>query len=80
MAKYLNPGSRIFGLKGSTEIASIKQRTPIEAFNLHVDEFHTYFVGNGQRLVHDNSMPESSLTLVPGVRPPTKAPSSDTPE
>ncbi len=84
MAKYLNSGYRLFGLKGSTKITSIEQSAEIEAFNLHVDEFHTYFVGNGQRLVHDNSMPESSLAIVPGVQPPTKAPSSvpssDTPE
>ncbi len=67
MAKHLDSGYRLFGLNGSTKVNSIEAGTDVEAFNLHVDEFHTYFVGNGQLLVHDNSLPQPTTNVVPGV-------------
>lgn len=74
MAKFLKPGYLLYSTQGSTELLSIEEGTDTEAFNLVVDDFHTYFVGNHQLLVHDNELPEHSLTVVPGVELSPEAP------
>ena len=74
MAKFLKPGYLLYSTQGSTELISIEEGTDTEAFNLVVDDFHTYFVGNHQLLVHDNELPEHSLTVVPGVELSPEAP------
>jgi len=70
MAKFLNSGYRLYGLNGSTKVNSIEDGADIEAYNLRVDEFNTYFVGNSQLLVHDNSLPRPNTNIVPGIQPP----------
>ncbi|HMO84172.1 MAG TPA: polymorphic toxin-type HINT domain-containing protein, partial [Lacipirellulaceae bacterium] len=82
MAKFLAPGQRLHSVAGGAPIsAAAAQRTdePIEAFNLVVDDFHTYFVGESRLLVCDNSCPEPTLAATPGLtgRPLPAAPWRD---
>ncbi len=69
MTKFLEPGFRLFGANGSLQIEAIESAGETEAFNLMVAEYHTYFVGQRRLLVHDNTIPQHSLTIVPGVQP-----------
>jgi len=72
MAKLLEPGDRVFAVGGSTDVQNVEPAGEQEAFNLVVAEFHTYFVGNGKLLVHDNSCPAPTVNGIPGVRRTTK--------
>ncbi|NQT13038.1 MAG: hypothetical protein HQ582_09840 [Planctomycetes bacterium] len=63
MAKRLDAGSRLHGLSGAVSIAGVEEVPAEEAlfsygvsFNLIVDDFHTYFVGESRILVHDNRL------------------------
>ena len=43
--------------------------TGLEAtYNLIVADFHTYFVGEGKILSHDNTIREPTVALVPGLK------------
>jgi hypothetical protein len=39
------------------------------AYNLIVDDFHTFFVGDPGFLVHDNTPREPTAALIPGLLP-----------
>ncbi len=69
MAKFLEAGSRLHGLDGSAAIERIEAGEDAESFNLVVDGFHTFFVGQTRRLVHDNSCPRPTQSVLPGWRP-----------
>ena len=63
MAKQLQAGSRLHGTSGAVEIAGVEEVPADEAsflygyaFNLIVDDFRTYFVGENRVLVHDNRL------------------------
>ncbi len=68
MAKFLKVGRRLHGLDGSQTIESVEEGEEVAAYNLVVDAFHTYFVGDTQLLVHDNSCPRPTLSAIPGWR------------
>ncbi|MCP3690932.1 MAG: hypothetical protein GY917_01945 [Planctomycetaceae bacterium] len=40
----------------------------VKTYNLIVDGHHTYFVGAGQVLSHDNSVRQPTNAVVPGLR------------
>ncbi len=71
MAKNLEPGTRLHAACGSVEVTDLEPADGVEAYNLVVDEFHTYFVGKNHLLVHDNSFARPLLNSVPGLPPET---------
>lgn len=68
MAKFLKPGDRIHSVSGSIEITSLESVEDAEVFNLVVDDFHTYFVGQRQLLVHDAQLPQPTTNILPGIQ------------
>lgn len=70
MAKQLEVGHRVWCLDGSREISSIEELPEDAAFNLVVEDFNTYFVGNQRVLLHDNSLPQPTAAAVPGMALP----------
>ncbi len=69
MAKNLQPGNRLHAMTGGVEVESVEDAGTFDAYNLVVDEFHTYFIGASHVLVHDNSFAEPLLNSVPGLPP-----------
>jgi hypothetical protein len=67
MAKFLEPGMPLFALGGSVRLESAEAHPEIEAFNLVVDGYHTYFVGESRLLVHDSNCPAPTNQLLPGI-------------
>lgn len=66
MAKFLTPGDLLHGLHGSWPVREVEELSRQEAFNLVVDDFHTYFVGRKALLVHDNSLRRPTTAILPG--------------
>ena len=67
MAKFLEPGQQVHSLRGPATVDSMQEEAPREVYNLVVNDWHNYFVGNEQLLVHDNSPLEETPALVPGL-------------
>lgn len=70
MAKFLNTGDLLHGLHGSWPIESVEELPPQAAFNLIVDGYGTYFVGQTGLLVHDNTFRQPTTALLPGYHAP----------
>ena len=69
MAKFLAPDAALQSVSGSATVASVEPlplEQEAEAYNLVVNDFHTYFVGDAKLLVHDNSCPKPTASKVPG--------------
>jgi hypothetical protein len=67
MTKELTPGDRLYGLTGSAVIDAIEPGPESPAYNLVVDDFHTFFVGEKKLLAHDNQIRTPTKALVPGL-------------
>jgi hypothetical protein len=67
MAKQLKPNDRLHGLAGSWPIDQMGELPDDEAYNLVVDDFHTYFVGRLGLLVHDNAPRRPTTAVLPGL-------------
>ena len=67
MAKQLEAGCQVHGIGGGKRVTGVKELPEDSAYNLVVEDFHTYFVGAGRILVHDNSFPKPTTALVPGL-------------
>jgi hypothetical protein len=68
MAKLLAAGERLHGANGSATIESIEEAPVEAAYNLIVEDFATYFVGDQRLLVHDNTLRKPTLSAVPGLQ------------
>jgi hypothetical protein len=66
MAKELEPSAPLHALGRSAEVRSVAKADLVDCYNLEVDEFHTFFVGDSKILVHDKSCPAPVLAAVPG--------------
>ena len=66
-ASDLQQGQMIHTPTGVVEVAGVVSARGAEVYNLCVDGFHTYFVGNSQALCHDISMPPPTDAVVPGL-------------
>lgn len=66
IARFLKPGDRLRTTRGSVTVDSAEGKPAVEAYNLVVDGLHTYFVGDGQMLVHDNAPLSEQRQSVPG--------------
>ena len=67
MAKFLRPKLRLHAVGGALTLTAAEELDGAEAYNLVVDGFHTYFVGESKLLVHDNSCPQPTLAPIPGM-------------
>jgi len=67
-ARYLKPGMRLHAITGTQVIDNIEQTGFEATYNLIVADFHTYFVGEGKILSHDNTIREPTVALVPGLK------------
>jgi hypothetical protein len=67
MAKLLEEGQLIHGLKGSWSVQRVEEAATQEAHNLVVGDFSTYFVGEHGFLVHDNTYRRPTTALLPGL-------------
>jgi hypothetical protein len=73
MARLLKSDMPLHSLDGRVELSAAEPCKPgeeIEAYNLGVDEFHTYVVGKSRLLVHDNSCPRPTIAAIPGMTLP----------
>ncbi len=67
MAKQLEVGDLIHSVDGAYPVTAIEKGPTVEAHNLVVDQFNTYFVGERPLLVHDNMPHRLTPTIVPGL-------------
>jgi hypothetical protein len=67
MAKQLKAGEQVITAAGAVDLHSLSQGTEETAYNLEVGQFHTYFVGENRVLAHDNTCPQPTPNIVPGV-------------
>jgi hypothetical protein len=66
MAKHLEAGDLVHSVDGAYPVTAMNKGPTVEAHNLVVDQFNTYFVGERPLLVHDNLPHRVTPTLVPG--------------
>ena len=68
-ARSLEPGMALHTAHGIVELDSVdEEREASKAYNLIVDECHSYFVGEKLILSHDNSRREPVANPVPGLQ------------
>lgn len=67
MAKELAAGDLLHSLDGSVKIERVEPAGEDKAYNLVVDDFSTYFVGQQGLLVHDNEFRKPTRAIVPGL-------------
>jgi hypothetical protein len=68
MSRQLETGVSLFTCAAPATIDSIADADDDQAYNLVVEDFHTYFVGEHRLLVHDNGAPLPVLGSVPGLQ------------
>jgi len=56
MARDLRPGDHVRSLDGPARVESVTPSPVQPVFNLEVADGHSFFVGRGRALVHDNSL------------------------
>ena len=72
MARDLKPGDALCALGGRIKVAKAARGETVPVFNLDIASHHTYFVGEHDYLVHDNTYPSTSTGLFdapPGPEP-----------
>jgi hypothetical protein len=69
--RQLEAGMRLAGVHGSVFVDDVADEGEEEAaYNLVVEDAHTYFVGPMRVLSHDNNMCRATTTVVPGLAGP----------
>lgn len=73
-AKALQPSDRLHTLSGAATVGDVRALTRAQArfpraYNLVLQEFHTFFVGEHGVLVHDNTTRAATANLLPGLPP-----------
>lgn len=66
-ADELQPGTPLHTSTGMVRIKSVSAARPAPAHNLVVADAHTYFVGRSLLLTHDNTIPQPTNSVVPGL-------------
>jgi pretoxin HINT domain-containing protein/HEAT repeat protein len=67
MARELVAGDRLHSLGGAVRVEKVEPAGENKAYNLVVDNFNTYFVGQEGLLVHDNEYRKPTRAIVPGL-------------
>jgi hypothetical protein len=68
MAKNVKPGDLLHGLRGPVRVETVEEDKDQRAYNLVVDGFNTYFVGQTGLLVHDNVIRTPTACVLPGLK------------
>ena len=63
----LQSGMVLHGVDGTTLVSDVEPGSTQETFNLVVDDFHTYLVGDRRLLCHDNTPRRPTSAIVPGL-------------
>jgi len=58
----------VHGRNGAVRVEDVAEDRPVEVYNLVVSDYHNYFVGEQQVLVHDNSPLVGFGMAVPGLK------------
>jgi hypothetical protein len=66
-ATDLESGMRLHTLRGGVGISAVDSEPPRKSYNLVVADFHSYFVGSGNILCHDNTLFEPTNAVLPGL-------------
>jgi hypothetical protein len=67
MAKELASGDLLHSRGGAVQIEKVESAGEEQAYNLVVDDFNTYLVGQAGLLVHDNEFRKPTRAIVPGL-------------
>ncbi len=67
MAKELGDAAVLHAVTASVPLAAVEPAGELEAYNLVVADFNTYFVGESGVLVHDNTPRRPTRSTLPGV-------------
>ncbi len=66
-ARMLKSGTGLHGQLGTVPVRAVDAGSEAETYNLIVEGFHTYFVGEGKVLCHDNTVRRVTRCAVPGL-------------
>jgi hypothetical protein len=66
-ARQLKSGAPLHGQMGTVPVRAVDTGSEAETYNLIVEGFHTYFVGEGKLLSHDNTVRRPTQCAVPGL-------------
>jgi hypothetical protein len=66
-ARHLKSGMELHTLDGSVRVSDIVADGSEQTYNMIVEDFSSYFVGEARVLSHDNSIRESTDAIVPGL-------------
>ncbi len=69
LASKLSTKDSLHGVSDETKVTSRSKAFTIDSYDLVVDDFHTFFVGETGILVHDASPVEPAPAAVPGISP-----------
>jgi hypothetical protein len=67
MAKLLKPGDQLHSIKGGVVIDEVNTQPGEPVFNLIVDRFHNYFVGDAMLIAHDHTFRTTTGQRLPGL-------------
>ena len=67
-SRNLKSGMQLHTMDGVVPVQFLETGSKVKTYNLIVDGHHTYFVGAGRVLSHDNSVRQSTNAVVPGLR------------
>jgi hypothetical protein len=65
MAKELGDAAVLYAVTGSVQLAAVEPAGELDAYNLVVADFNTYFVGESGVLVHDNTPRRPTRVTLP---------------
>lgn len=66
-ARQLESGMELHGVGDTARVSLTEDGPELETYNLIVADFHTYFVGEGKLLCHDNTVRRPTDAVVPGL-------------
>ncbi len=66
-ARDLQSGCELHGVTGVVRVSLAESGSTAETYNLVVANFHSYFVGDGKILCHDNTVRRPTTATVPGL-------------
>jgi len=69
MLRELDSGDLLHGIGGSAVVSEVVEGQTAETFNLVIDDFHTYVVGDAKIVCHDNTPRRPTNAVVPGLIP-----------
>lgn len=69
LLRKINSGTILHGIGGSAIVSDTAEGRVAETYNLIVDDFHTYVVGQAKIICHDNTPRRPCDAIVPGLIP-----------